>query len=226
MKKTEENKCSCLSNECDCGKPVGQKIPKKIICLAVFMAAISIIAYRTLSAKSDSGLEPSTPTRTLSMFNYIPEVAVAVNFAFGQPVLESVSYKGNTILAEQNLGVYVESLNELNIVAAGNDVIFILVPGEGNVSVDKTTKEALYDFQKNLKRNDLTSDFYTLWHDSPDYSEIAKQGKMPAIIVACNGAGTATIYGSGLSEYALFRAYRAAAFGDCCVISSSDCCGW
>ena len=218
--------CSCSSNNCDCGKPISRKPLKIILCLAVFIAAVSIIAYRMVSANRNGGIPSYGTTRALSMLNFIPKDSFAVNFIFGQPASESTSAKENTIQAQENLGAYVESLNELNIVAAGNDVIFVYVPNTGNVLVDKTTKEAFHDFQKNLKRNDLTSGLYTLWHDSPDYAEIAKQGKLPAIIVACYGAGTSTVYGSGVSEYTLFKAYQAAAFGDCCVISSSDCCGW
>ena len=238
--KKNETLCSCSSNECDCGKPGRRKLPKMLLCLVVFLAAFGIIAYKTLNANSNSGIVSSGAVpnngnsnipsygaiRPLSMLNRIPNNALPVNFAFGQPVSENTSTKEYTIQAAQNIGAYVEALDELNIVALDNDVVFVFIPGAGNVSVDRTTKEALYDFQKNLKRNNITSSFYTLCHDSPDYSEIAKQGQMPAIVVARNGAGTATIYGNEISEYTLFQAYRAAAFGECCVIASSDCCGW
>jgi len=200
--------CSCSSDECDCGKPARQKIPKLIICLLILLAVISIVAYKTLNANNSNGI--------------ISDGVVA--FAFGQPASETPSSTGNTIQAERNFGEYVKSLEELNVVAIDNDVVFVFVPASSNVLIDDTTKATILKVQQDLQRGDAKIGRYTLWYDSPDYAEITKQVKMPAIIVARNGKGTVIISGSNTTEYMLFQAYIDAVTGECCEPSPTECC--
>lgn len=45
----------CPSNECGCGKPVGRKSLKMIICLVIALAAVCIMAYRLSQASQNAG---------------------------------------------------------------------------------------------------------------------------------------------------------------------------
>jgi hypothetical protein len=46
--------CSCVPDECDCGKPAGRKTPKAIICLVVLLAVIGIVTYKVTSTSAFS----------------------------------------------------------------------------------------------------------------------------------------------------------------------------
>ena len=235
MKETEKNECSCSSNGCDCENPIRGKLPKALLCLAVLLAAFSIIAYRTVSASSigitssgeipiNSNIQSYGAIRPLNMLNRIPNNTMPVSFTFGQPVSENIAPRGNTILATPNLGEYVESLDELNIVALDSDGVIIFIPASGNVLVDDTTKKAVFEIQRDLKRSKTTIGLYTLWFDSPDYLKIAGQTKLPAIIIARNGKGTVTLSGSNVNTFMLLQSYLKAAVEDCCEYFVPNCC--
>ena len=199
MKKTEKNECSCSPGECDCGKPAGQKIPKKIICLAVFLAVVGIVAFRIINTGSNSN-------------------DVATVFGFGQTAFNTTSSKGNAFSAKQNLGEYLGSLADLNTVAMDNDTVFVYIPASGNVLIDDATKNTVIKFQQDLKNNNIAAGLYTLWHDSLEYSNIAKQVELPIFFIASKGASAVTIPAKNVDEYALYQAFQA------CCDTSSNCC--
>ena len=200
-----------------------KKLTKVLLCLAVLLTASVIIAYRTVSA-NNSNIPPYGTTRPLNMLNLYPFNTVAVNFFFGQPVPENTPIKGATIHATPNLGEYVESLDELNIVAADNDGVIVFIPASGNIPVDDVTKNAAFEIQQDLKRSKTTIGLYTLWHDSADYSKIAEQTKLPAIIFARNGKGTVTLSGNNVNIFMLLQSYLKAAAEGCCEFFVPNCC--
>jgi hypothetical protein len=182
-----------------------QTILKAAIGIALLLAAGGIVAYKILPSNSNYfTLSNSFISYTRAFSN------IAVPFAFGQPASENTSNKGIAIQAEQNLGVYVESLDELNLVAADKEAIIIFIPKAENAAIDDKTKAAIFNFQKGQKNGSTTIGTYTLWYDSADYLRIAQQVPLPAIIVARNDKGTITMPGSNISEYGLIQAYRRA----------------
>jgi hypothetical protein len=200
-----------------CGKPVSRKMPKLLFCLVVLLAVVGIVAYRTMSAGGNSSNDNIVLGYHVS--NY------AVDFAFGQPALETTTSTGHEIQAEQNLGEYVESLDELNIVAVENEAVLVFIPSSGNVLVDDTTKAAVFETQKELSRGNTTIGLYTLWCDSQEYSEIRQRVNTPAIIIAYKDKGTITMPGRNVTESKLLQAYLNAATKICCEYYSSNCCG-
>jgi len=142
----------------------------------------------------------------------------AAAFDFGQAVIKTTLTEDNMVQANQRIGEYVKSLNELNTVAVNDDAVFVFIPGSGNAPVDDTTITAVFSAQQSLKRADISAGLYTLSDDSTDYSEIAKRVELPVILVARKGSGAIITPGSNVDEIALLQAYLA-----CCDTGSSCC---
>jgi hypothetical protein len=197
-----------------------KKITKVIIFLVVFLTAAGIVAFKVKGTNSINFISNSNSIAYMRTFSFDNPV----KFAFGQSASKTTLTDTDAIEAVQNLGEYVSSLDELNIIAINNDAVFIFIPGPENVLVDDKTKEAVFGIQNSLKRGNTTIGLYTLWYDSTAYSEIAKQTKLPAIVIARKGKGTITIPGTDVNEYVLLQAYRKAEAEGCCEFYSLGCC--
>jgi len=205
-KNNADPSCSCLADKRDGDKPVGRKSLKMIICLVVLLAGASIVGYRALGARNNSCC-------------IVPNNTAA--FTFGQLTPASAPSKADAMQAKQNLGEDLKSLNELNTVAVDKDAVFIFIPDSGNVLIDDTTKTAIIEVQQGLKDRNITVGLYTLLRDAPDYSEIAKQVRLPTILVLRKGSGAVVIPGNNVNKSTLLQAFLA-----CCDSSagSSSCC--
>jgi hypothetical protein len=169
--------------------------------VVILLAVVSIIAYRTIGAATGGNAAPNDTAA----------------LAFGQPSSATTLLNG-TVNAEENLGEYIGSLDELNMVAVNTDAVFVYIPASGNVLIDNTTKTNVIKFQQDLKNNNINAGLYTLWHDTPEYAEIARQVKLPIIFVANKGTGAVTIPGNNVNEYLLYQAFQA------CCDPSPGCC--
>jgi hypothetical protein len=195
-----ETSCSCSTDGCDCCKPIGRKTLKVVICLVVLLAVVSILAYKAISANN----------------SIIPNSTVV--FALERPVSKITSPDDNTTQAEQNLGIYLKSLDELNTVAVSNDAVFVLISDSSNIMVDGSTKSAIIEAQKVLESNNVSVGLYTLSHDSTDYNGIAERIKLPAILVARKGASALWLSSNNANVNMLLQAYLA------CCDTSTNCC--
>jgi len=205
-KNNAEPSCSCLSDKGDVGNPVGRKRLKTIICFVVLLAVVSIVGYRTMGTSSNSCC-------------IVPNDKASFNFQ--QLASASTSSKANAIRTDLKFSDDLKSLNELNTVAVDKDAVFIFIPDSGNVLIDDTTKTALIEIQQGLKDHNITIGLYTLLRDAPDYSEIAKQVKLPTILVARKGAGVVTVPGSNVNKSTLLQALASC---DASAGGSSSCC--
>jgi len=196
-----DSSCSCLSDACNCGKNFRRKSLRTAICLLVLLAVGGIIAFKIINADSSIAFNEAT------------------DFDFGQTVFQTTSNEDNTVQADQRIGEYVESLNALNTVAVNDDVVFIFIPDSENALADDATKTAVFNAQRYLKRANIEAGLYSLSYDSTDYSEIAKQVELPAIIVARKGSSVIAVSGSNADESLLLRAYLS-----CCDADASVCC--
>jgi len=199
---------------------------KTPIFIIAMLAVIGIIAYRiTEKPGGNNNIKSSFILPYIYINNrFFSYGAAAVDFTLGQKAPKTTTVNGNTIQAEKNLGVYVETLDEINIIGANLDVAFIFIPGPDNELIDDNTKKAILEIQRGLEKSSTTAGLFTLWHDSLDYSEITKQTKTPAIIIARNGKGTITMPGSKLNEYMLYQAYLKAGTKGCCEYYVPGCC--
>jgi hypothetical protein len=188
---------SCSTVGCDCGNTVKRKTQNIAICLVVLLAVVGIISYKTVFA--------TTATK-------IDDAAFAFS-AIG-PTLPDTDV--NT--ADQNFGESLNSLNDLNKLALGKDVVFVFVPGLQNTFADDVTRLASYSAQQTLDYNNIISGLYTLPSDSSDYSIIADQVQTPAVLVVVKGSGMVAVPVDNISEETLLQAYLS------CCSSGSSCC--
>jgi flagellar basal body-associated protein FliL len=191
--------CACSSDDNNAKKPGMRKTAKIVISLAVLLAVISIVSYRIIGSNNKKNNNANT------------------NFILGQSSSNAAT-TGKITQTEQNLGEYLESLNELNNVAMSNDSVFVYIPDSGNVLIDDKSKTVIHEVQRYLERSKITIGLYTLSHDSPDYPELAKQFKLPAILIANKGAGAVVVPAGNVDEYTLLNAFQA------CCDPSSGCC--
>lgn len=193
--------CSCSPNGGECGKPVGRKALKAVICLVVLLAVAGTVAFRLVNTRGNN----ASATNVSGSFNF--RGAAAETLA-----------KESTTQAKQDLGDYLDSMSALSTVAANADVVLVLVPASGDASIDETSKTNIMKFQQNLTSSGVTAGLYTLSADSPDYPEIAKNYNLPIIYVARKGASAVTVPCSNVDEYKLMQAYQT------CCGASTGCC--
>jgi hypothetical protein len=193
---------------------------KKALFLIILLATAGIIIYKTVWANTNISSTKNIAYSSLNRFNF----TTPVSFAFGKPALETTSIMDAAIQENQNLGEYVGSLDELNIIAVDKEVVIIFIPGSGNDLIDDNTKDAILKFQQSLKKNRNDAGLYTLWCNSNEYSDIAKYVRLPAIIVARKDKGTITMPCININEYILYQAYQKAKVKGRCEYYTPNCC--
>jgi hypothetical protein len=185
---------------CDCGKPLGNKKAKAVICLIVLLAVCGIFVYKAKSAKQ------SVPAVTETAF-----VAPIVNQATGQePAVKSVEDK-------KIVGEFIDSLASLNKAAINQDAVFVFVPANENGTISKETINAIASAEQKLKSSGINIGLYTLrFSPSKEYANIAKQLTLPGMLVMSKGRGAGVVSGE-ITETKLLQAYVASSrAGGCC----------
>jgi hypothetical protein len=201
--------CSCQPEECDCTKPAGRKAPKAMICLAVLLAVVSIVGYKTFFAAAATDSENNA-------YSFV-QSDVVIDQADQTLASQTLT---NQNPENQNFGESLESFNDLNVIPLDNDAVFIFVPGSGGVFADDTANAAVLSAQQSLERNNISLGLYTLPYDSLDYSAIADQVETPSILVACKGGSMTAVSCKEVSSQKLLQAYFEAS---CCDTGSSCC---
>jgi hypothetical protein len=190
---------------CGCGKPLGNKKAKTVICLIVLLAVCGIFVYKAKSAKQ------SAPTVMETSF-----AAPIANQATGQePAVKSVEDK-------KIAGEFIDSLASLNKVAINQDAVFVFVPANENETISKETINAIASAEQKLKSSGLRIGLYTLrFSPSKEYASIAKQLTLPGMLVMSKGRGMGAVSGE-ITETKLLQAYVASSrAGGCCPAGGS-----
>ena len=156
--KDSENDIVCGPG-CNCGKPLGNKKAKAIVCLVVLLAACSILVYKTKSTKqitlSDTKTVFAAPTT-----NQINEQAIIV------PTIDKQDSAVKSVEDKTKIGEYLDSLSLLNKVAINQDAVFVLVPAKQDEIVNKETIDAIASAEQKLKSSKISIGLYTLRFNS------------------------------------------------------------
>lgn len=188
------------SSGCDCREEVrgsgGKKI-KMVFFLAVLVLAAGILLFKLKSAQQ----KPSLPgTATLSD-----------KFAAKRsgPVTSSADQ-------QRGRGASLSAIAELNNVANGLDLVFLVIPEKNNAPTARETDAALTTVEKTLNAKGLSTGIYTLKTSSPDYPDVAAKVTAPGVAVLTKSGGIGFASGS-ISETNLTQAYVASTRqGGCC----------
>jgi len=217
--------CACSSDGDGINKSDGGIAKKIVVSLLVLLAVVSIIAYKTIGADSNSG-DASYEAMAIVAEPSDPELPVTTSTGS-----DPAPYQDDAIKAEQNtgedsqiektgqnLGEYLESWSDLDSVAAFSDAVFVIVPDKVDVLVDDTIITTITEVKQYLENSSTKVGLYTLSYNSPEYSEIAQEFELPAVIIARKGAYAQIIPYSDIDEYNILQVYQA------CCDSSADCC--
>lgn len=104
----------------------------------------------------------------------------------------------------QSMQGFVSSIAEAK--QSGQDTVFVFVPSKNNVKMSVLTQTAIVTAQSSLKAKKITSKLYTLDAASADYSSIAAQNQLPAIVVLSKN-GKKSIVSGKITTAKLLQAY-------------------
>jgi len=193
---------------CDCGAPARGGKAKVVICLVALLAVAGIIAYKALGGKRTDAVNPAANGE--AGFNVAPAMKAESGKA-------AASKEGGA-----GIGKYLKSMNELNTVAIDQDAVFIFVPAIEATTPSDATRAAVLSAQKTLSAKDTKVGLYTLQAMSADHSQIARQVKLPAVLVACKGRGMGVVSGA-VTETKLLQAFMASSRAGGCGPSTAGC---
>lgn len=201
------NETAACGPGCACGVPSSGGGIKAVICLAVLVAMVVILAYKAFAGRP--------PERTDKVTGREPGFAMAVATQNSErEIAPSVQNKGEPNLAapsvinDTRLGKYLESMSELNKVAMDQDAVFIFIPARKDEGASDTTRTAVLSAQKTLDSKKVKVGLYTLQTASPDYSTISSQVQLPAVLVGCKGRGMGAVSGE-VTETKLLQTFMA-----------------
>ena len=194
---------------CDCGKPLGNKKLKAVICLIVLLAIGGIFVYKAKSAKQ------TAPANTATVF--AAPVADEVNEQKATvPTTDKQEPAAKSVEAKKRVGEFLDSLATLNKVAVNQDAVFVFVPAKGNDIVSKEITDAIASAEQKIKSSGVSIGLYTLQSSSPEYANLAAQLPLPGMLVMSKGRGMGAVSGE-ITETKLLQAYVASSqAGGCC----------
>ncbi len=200
----EDLKSEACGPGCNCGKPSGNKKAKIVICLAVLLAICGIFVYKANSAKQ------TAQDNTKAEFT-----APVLN----QAIAKELSIKSSQ--GSQKMGEIINSLKELNNLAANQDAVFIFIPANDNDTISKESLNAIASAEQKIKSSGVKIGSYTLQFSmSKEYASIASQLTLPSMLVISKGKGMGTVSGE-ITEEKLLQAYVASSRAGGCGPSSS-----
>jgi len=179
---------------CNCGAPARGGKAKVVVCLVALLAVVGIIAYKVLGGRREG--TANCAANGEAGFNVPPTMKAESGKA-------AASKEGDA-----GIGKYLKSMDELNTVAIDQDAVFIFVPAIEAAMPSDATRTAVLSVQKTLSAKDTKVGLYTLQAMSADHSQIARQVKLPAVLVACKGRGMGVVSGE-VTETKLLQAYMA-----------------
>jgi hypothetical protein len=169
---------------CNCDTPGLSTKAKVIVCLVVGLAAAAVLARGIIknTAAEDDGDPQSFATA-------LP-VALAATPA-------SPATHATEIAAEQKgksslWGDPLDSLATLNTVAAEKNAVFILVPAEDDVEVEKIKQQIEAAATKATARGTTIAAFI-LDEDAQDYKKVCSQVSAPCVLTMVKGGGMSVV---------------------------------
>ena len=146
--------------------------------------------------------------------------AKAVAPAFASPTLASdVGTATNSGAAASaaitSAATSIETLSELNTVAAKPDAVFVFLPGKDGVSIATPTVLMQNAARTIESRTSLKCGLFMLKADSPDYDKLAGNISFPCILAMVKGRGMSAVSGD-ITETKLVQGFVAASSAGGC----------
>jgi len=204
------------SSSCCAPGEVSWKKGKMLVSAIIILAAIGVGAnsffngnsaqsYTTVPAKSFSAGLTETPAVT------------AENGNQGKPQTKQEEIPLNQVL---------DSLQSLDTVAADKDVVFLVLPGEAQISSIAIPKQ-LGTVANNLWKSGRRVAVFTLKSNTPDHNRLVSQFSVKTFpsVVILGRQGSASAVAGDVTEAGLYNAFvLASTAAACCPPQGSACC--
>ena len=201
--------CCCNGGTSSSGKKF-----RTIVCLIILLAVVGIFIYKANTR------QPASNTSEVKNSQAFAIVPAGSNV---KAATDTIPAAKSTTEISKKIGVYLDSLSNLNKVALNQDAVFIFIPAAKVEAVDVTTNNAVLAAQKALADKKINLGLYTLSSTSSDYAMIAAKVQAPAVLVSVKGKGIAAVSGE-ITETKLLQAFMASArSGGGCGSSSGGC---
>jgi hypothetical protein len=206
------NASSC----CAPGAVSGKKW-RTLVSVIIIMAAIGVGANSFLNGNSAQSYS-TVPAKSFSAgLTQIPAVTLE-NDSQGKPQKKQ---------EEISLSGVLDSLQSLDALAADKDVVFLVLPGEAQISSPAVPKQ-LGAVATNLWKNGQKVAVFTLKNSSPDHNQLVRHFSVKTFpsVVILGRQGSASAVASDITEAGLYNAFvLASKSGACCPPGgSASCC--
>ena len=220
---TEDAAATCCQPEagnvsscCNPGEASWKK-GKTLVSVIIIMAAIGVGANSFLSGNSAQSYT-TVPAKSFSAgLTEIPTVT-AENSYQGKPQTKPEEISLNRVL---------DSLQSLDTLAADKDVVFLVLPGEAQISSLAIPKQ-LGTVANNLWKSGQKVAVFTLKSSSPDHNQLVRHFSVKTFpsVVILGRQGSASAVAGDITEAGLYNAFVLASKpASCCPTQgSASCC--
>jgi hypothetical protein len=205
-----------VSSCCNTGDVSRDKV-KTLVSVIIILAAIGVGANSFLSGNSAQSYT-AVPVKSFSAGLTQAPAVTPENNSQGKP---------QTKQGEISLNQFLDSLQALDTLAADKDVLFLVLPGEAQISSLAVPKQ-LGTVANNLWKSGQKIAVFTLKSSSPEHNQLAQRFSVktfPGVIIL-GRQGSASAVAGDITEAGLYNAFvLASQFVSCCPTQgSASCC--
>ena len=219
---SEETAAACCqpasgkaSSCCSPGAVSGKKW-KTLVSVTIIIAAIAVGTNSFLSGNSAQS-HTTVPAKSFSAgLTQVPAVTAESN-SQGKPETKQEEVALNQVL---------DSLQSLDTLAADKDVVFLVLPGEAQITSLEVPKQ-VGTVANNLWKSGQRIAVFTLKGSSQDYNRLVSHFSVKAFpsVVILGRQGSASAVSGDISEARLYNAFVLASKSvSCCPTGSASCC--
>jgi hypothetical protein len=203
-------------SSCCAPRAASWKKGKTLISVIIIMAAIGVGANSFLSGNSAQSYT-TVPAKSFSAgLTQIPDVT-ADNSSQGNPQTKQEEISLNGVL---------DSLQSLDTLAGDKDVVFLVLPGEAQISSHAVPKQ-LGTVANNLWKSGRRVAVFTLKNSAPDHTQLASRFSVKAFpcVIVLGRQGQPSAVAGDITEAGLYNAFvLASTAAACCPPQGSACC--
>jgi hypothetical protein len=205
-----------VSSCCNPGEASWKK-GKTLVSVIIIVAGIGVGANSFLSGNSAQSYT-TVPAKSFSAGLTVIPAVTAENSSQGKPQTKQEEISLNQVL---------DSLQALDTLAADKDVVFLVLPGEAQISSPAVPKQ-LGTVANNLWKSGRKVGVFTLKNSAPDHNQLASRLSVktfPCVIVLGRQGQPSAVAGD-ITEAGLYNAFVLASTPAACCPgqSSASCC--
>ncbi len=218
---SEEAAASCCqptvgntSSCCNAGSISGNKW-KTLVCVIIIMAAVGLGANSFFNGNSAQS------------YTTVPANSFSAGLTQIPAVTADISSQGKSQEGEISLTGVLDSLQSLDTVATDKDVVFLVLPGDAQISSAAVPKQ-LGTVANNLWKSGRRVGVFTLKNSAPDHSQLVRRFSVKAFpcVIVLGRQGQPSAVSGDITEAGLYNAFVLASTPiSCCPPQgNASCC--